>query len=234
MIETAVVLAAGRGTRLGEVGRMTSKALLPVAGVAAVDRVLAGLAAAGIGRCVLVTGHRADEVETHVARSAPLPVVFARQEEPLGTGHAVLVAGPALGSAPFLFSWVDVVVAPETYSAVLVDTGEDGALAVNAMEDQSAGAAVVVAGGLVTSLIEKPQPGSIDTHWNNAGVGVLGPGIWQHIRELRPSPRGEIELPEAIGRWIEAGARVKAVEVTGPWFEIGTAAGLAAAESYFG
>ncbi len=97
-----VVLAAGRARRYGG-----CKPLAPVgpAGEAVIDLVASDAVAAGFGRVVLVVGPASsDAIRYHVRHSWPrsLDVAFARQEEPLGTVHAVLAAGDELArGAPF-------------------------------------------------------------------------------------------------------------------------------------
>jgi NDP-sugar pyrophosphorylase family protein len=229
---TAVVLAAGRGSRLGPLGAKTPKALLPVGGIAVLDRILGGLADAQVDRCVVVTAHLAGAIEGHLSHATPLPVVIVRQPRPTGTGDALRHAHPAVGHGPFVFSWGDVLVPPATYRQVVEAEG-DGAVAVNRLEDQSAGAAVLVEAGQVRGIVEKPRPGSVSTPWNNAGVGRLDAAIWDYLDSAEPSERGEIELPGAIDRWISDGAAVTAVEVTGPWFDIGTPEALADADAHY-
>lgn len=221
----AVVLAAGRGTRL-DAG--TPKALAPIAGVPVIDRILDALLADGFDKAVVVTGHRADEVEHHLAAR---PVEFARQAEPLGTANALLAARGPIGEAPFLVAWADVLVEDGTYRRVAAAGGDaDGALAVNHLDDLSAGGAVAVDDGLVTAVTEKPGP---IAGWNLTGILALDRQVWPHVEAVERSVRGEYELPEAVNGWVDAGGRIAAVRVEGIVFEIGTPAGLAAASAYF-
>jgi len=226
----AVVLAAGRGTRLEEAGIGVPKPLVPVAGRTALDRVLDGLDAAGIDRTFVVTGHRAEEVEAHLLGRDG--VVCVRQRDQLGTADAVLVVANLAPPEPFLVTWADVIVRPDQYGAIVSGAeGADGSLAVNTLEKVSAGAAVIIRDGLVREIIEKPARGSVTTSWNSSGLFVLGPAIWPHIATATLSRRGEIELPGAIQTWINAGASVRAVPITGYWFDVGTPETLAAASA---
>ncbi len=225
----AVVLAAGKGTRLAATSGDVPKPLMPVAGVPVIDRVLDTLAGDGLGKVVVVAGHRSEQVEQQL-RGRP-GVQIAHQDPPLGTGHALLAARDLLGDTPMLVVWSDVVVEPGTYRLVAdAAAGVDGAVAVNHLDDLSPGGAVDVAAGRVTGITEKPGhiPG-----WNLTGVLALGPGIWPLVERLEPSPRGEYELPEAVSAWVVAGADVRAVPVGEPVFEVGTPAGLAAASAYW-
>ena len=225
----AVVLAGGRGSRLGDIG--VPKPLVPVGGVPVIDRILDGLAADGFQEIIVVTGHRADEVERHVNDHDGVGVRFARQAEPLGTADALQAARDLLGEAPFLVTWADVIVEPETYRRVAdAAAGHDAGLAVNHVADLSAGGAVAFADGLVTGVTEKPGPGA---GWKLTGILALDPAVWAYIDAVEKSVRGEYELPEAIDAWVDDGARIAAVPVDGEVFEIGTPEGLAAASSYF-
>jgi NDP-sugar pyrophosphorylase family protein len=236
-IQTAVLLAAGRGTRLGALTAGTPKPLIEVGGRPIIVRIMEGLIRAGIRRFAIVTGYLAEKVEYELGNGtqAGVSVTYHRQEEQDGTARALALARPLLGEEQFFFGWGDILVRPENYRAV-IKAGRlaDAAIAVNQVDDPSAGAAVYVdEAGLVTRLVEKPAPGTSTTRWNNAGLGVLGPEAWPFIDALEPSPRGEFELPAAIGAMAEAGLRVRAVPLEGPWFDIGTPESLAAARAEF-
>lgn len=100
MITTAIILAAGMGTRLRE--QAVSKPLCPVAGVPLIDHALARLAAAGLTRAVVVAGYEAERIEAHLAGPQPLEIALVRTRdyhEPNGVSAlaaAPLVDGPAL------------------------------------------------------------------------------------------------------------------------------------------
>jgi NDP-sugar pyrophosphorylase family protein len=224
----AVVLAAGRGTRLGAIGRDTPKPLVPVAGVPVIDRLLDALGADGFADVVVVTGHRADEVERYLASR---PLRFVRQDKPRGTADAVLAAREAVGNSPFLVTWVDVLVEPGTYRRVAAAaTKADAAVAVNRLDDLSAGGAVTIDDGMMTGITEKPGPVA---GWNLTGVLALDTAVWPYVEAVGRSVRGEYELPDAINAWIGGGARISAVAVEGAVFEIGTPEGLIAASAAY-
>jgi UDP-N-acetylglucosamine diphosphorylase / glucose-1-phosphate thymidylyltransferase / UDP-N-acetylgalactosamine diphosphorylase / glucosamine-1-phosphate N-acetyltransferase / galactosamine-1-phosphate N-acetyltransferase len=236
--ERAVLLAAGRGTRLGALTASFPKAMLPVGGRPIIVRILDGLRAAGITDITIVTGHHAEYLEGELGNGghAGLSLTYVRQQHPEGTARALTLAREALANEPFFFGWGDILVRPENYRAVLrAARFADAVIAVNEVEDPTAGAAVYVDGTMtVQRIVEKPAPGSSTTRWNNAGFGILPPAIWPHIEALQPSPRGEYELPQAIAALIVAGHAVRAVPVEGPWFDVGTPADLERARAEFG
>ena len=232
-----VILAAGRGTRLGELTARTPKALLRVGRRPLVVHIVDGLRAAGITEVVIVTGQLGEQVTAEVGngKANGMCIEYVSQPSPTGTASALGLARGQLGAGQFAFSWCDIAVEPVNYAAVVrAARWAEGALAVNELADLSAGAAVEVDAGMrVTGIIEKPAPGASATRWNNAGFGVLGEEIWDAIDRLQPSERGEYELPQAIASLVERGLEVRAVPVVGPWFDIGTVDGLAAANAAF-
>lgn len=236
MIDQAVVLAAGRGTRLGVLTDLTPKPLLEVGCAPLVDRVLCGIRSAGVSKAVVVVGYLAERVIAHLADFEGLDIEFVHQDEPLGTGHAIGLAEQRLSLAPFVFAWADIIVEPATYGRVVAGAwGADGVLGVNRVAEPSAGAAVTLdEAGWVTSIVEKPKPGVSQTNWNNAGIGVLGPEIWAHIAQLSQSERGELELTGALEGLLAGGQKLRAVPVVEPWFDIGTPANLQAAQRAYG
>ncbi len=226
MTAKAVLLAAGRGTRLGALTANYPKPLLDVGGLPIIAHTLSGLARAGIEEVTIVTGHFAELLEAEVGNGAEsgLAVRYVRQERLDGTARALALARDWLGDERFFFGWGDILVQPANYRDVIRAARlAEAAIAVNDVDDPWAGGAVYVdTDGLVTRIVEKPAKGTSTTRWNNAGFGVLGPPLWPEIDRLEPSPRGEYELPRAIAALIESGERVRAVPVEGPWFDIGT------------
>lgn len=225
-VHSAVLLAAGRGTRLGHLTERFPKPMLEVGGRPIIGHILAGLADGGVGEVSIITGHCAEILERGIGDGAAygVEVRYVRQPRPDGTARAVSLARDRLEGAPFFFGWGDILVSPANYRRVLeAASSSDAVLAVNRVDDPCAGAAVYVDEQRhVTRMVEKPSPGTSTTNWNNAGLGVLPPDIWPYVDALRPSPRGEHELPQAIAAMVDQGARVTAVPVEGQWFDIGT------------
>lgn len=238
----AVVLAAGRGRRLGQLTDRIPKPLVAVAGRPLLRRLLDALGVAGIGQIEIVTGYLAERLEAEVFSWSREPgcawrADFHRQTGDAGTAAALLACRVACADEPFLLSWGDVLAEPDDYRALVrcfCQEPWDHVLGVNAVGDPSAGAAVtVLADGSVSSVVEKPAPGASTTPWNNAGIFVLGPEIFRFADLVQPSPRGERELPDAIQAMIEAGRRIGAREIAG-WRHVGTPEELAAVQSRLG
>lgn len=226
-VTRGVLMAAGRGTRLGEITARFPKPMLEVAGVPVIGHILGGLAAAGLQEAVVITGHCAEILERGLEQAGGfgLKVTCRRQPQPPeGTARALQLSRDLLGDEPFFFGWGDVLVSADNYRRVLAAAGGcDAVLSVNRVDDPWSGAAVTLDyGGRVTKIVEKPPRGTSATPWNNAGLGVLGSAIWSHVDSLQPSSRGEYELPQAIAAMVESGADVAAVPIHGHWYDLGT------------
>lgn len=222
----AVLLAAGRGTRLGVLTERIPKALIEVAGVPLLGHVLGGLKRAGIEDVTVVTGYLGEMIEAEMGTGAQsgMQITYVRQAKLEGTAAALGLAREHVEGEPFFLGWGDVLVRRENYRRVIAAARfADGAIAVNDTDDPWAGAAVYVDEAMrVTRIIEKPPKGTSTTRWNNAGLCVLAPAIWEQIDRLRPSARGEYELPEAVAALVADGAALRTVPIEGPWFDIGT------------
>ena len=110
----AMVLAAGRGTRMGAMSDTTPKPLVPVRGVPLIDRIQTHLKRAGVGPMVVNVHHLADRMEAHLVDGVRAGSVLISDERAalLETGGGVKKALPLLGNAPFFVInsdalWVD-------------------------------------------------------------------------------------------------------------------------------
>ena len=116
-ITTAVILAAGEGSRLR--GSAASKPLCPVAGRPLIDHALCGLATAGITRAVVVLGYRGAEVAAHLtSRKQPPAIEIAWSDPTLPNGVSVLAAAPLLAGEEALLLMCDHLVDPALYARV--------------------------------------------------------------------------------------------------------------------
>jgi len=241
-LSKAILLAAGRGRRLGTLTAHTPKPLITVAGVSILGRIIGSLASNGVSHFGVVTGYLGEQVAQacgEIERRAGLRIETFRQQVLDGTGGAILTAqGFIAGAERFVLGWGDVLMDPPSYASLIAsstDSGADLIMSVNRVDDPYAGAAVYAdAKWRVTRLIEKPPRGSSATGWNNAGLFVARPILFDYVRRLTPSERGEIELPGAIAAMIEDGCQVRAVAVEGFWSDVGTAEALERARDHFG
>ncbi|MFL6584659.1 MAG: sugar phosphate nucleotidyltransferase [Chthoniobacterales bacterium] len=217
-ISKAVLLAAGRGTRMRELTSDLPKPMLTVRGKPVLQHVVDGLRGAGISRFLLIVGYRADVVRSHFGDS----VEYATQTVQDGTGRVVELARDFVGADPFVLSYGDILVDSPNYGRLVVmDEGTEAIVSVKQNEDVSKGGAVFVNERFeLIDLREKPQPGEPTSPWYNAGVYAFRPSIFGFTANLERSPRGEYELTDAIRALAHSGRKVQALELTGEWADV--------------
>ncbi|MBV8810901.1 MAG: NTP transferase domain-containing protein [Acidobacteriaceae bacterium] len=230
-IHRAVVLAAGKGKRMGELATDIPKPMLPVHGKPMLAHILQRLSEAGLTEFLLIVGHGRDSIQRYFARW-PAPIQFCVQEPVNGTGSAALLARNFTANQPFLLTYGDILVDPGEYArsgAVLAsDSKISAVLAVKAVDDPWQGAAVYEENGRIQRIIEKPPRGSSLTHWNSAGFYVFRPILFEYLDRVTPSSRGEYELTSALDLMLDAGLDLRISSVEGDWRDVGRPEDLAA------
>ena len=239
-VTQALILAAGRGTRLGALTADCPKPLLDLEGKPILERIVTALRdGAGVTDFVLVTGHLREQIEAHFGDGSDFRVRVRciDQGKPQGTGQAVHIAREAMGSDPFVMTYGDIVITPSNYGGIVRAFREhpcDLLIGLNWVEDPWAGGAVYVDDdGNVTRLIEKPPRGTSTTHWNSAGLMVMSPVIFEHTAHLQPSPRGEYEIMDAMTSLMAAGGEVRGYPLEGFWSDVGTPEDLERTRAHF-
>jgi len=237
MIRTAVLLAAGEGSRLRASAPL--KPLCPVAGVPLIDRALRGLAAAGIARAVVVTGYGGDQVEAHLAaRDWPLAVETVRTPDyRRPNGASALSAAPLLAGEPALLAMCDHVVEPALYARLAAagagsgtGSGTEEGLTLgidrrlgHAWVDPADVTCVATEGDRITAIGKGLWPhDAYDT-----GVFAVGPALFEALARIEaPSLTEGVRILAAKGR-----ARVADCSDL-HWIDVDDADALAKAEAW--
>ena len=223
-ITKAVLLAAGRGTRMRELTSQVPKPMLEVRGKPILQHIIEGMHAAGIANFLLIVGWRAEVVREFFGDGAQLSVRidYTTQVVQDGTGKVLELAREFCGLDPFLLSYGDILVDAPNYLPLASPALEvEAIISVKQSEDVSKGGAVFVNDKFeMTDLREKPQPGEPTSPWYNAGIYMFRQSIFEFISQLQRSPRGEFELTDAIRDLAMSGKRVQAFELTGKWADV--------------
>jgi len=227
-IERAVILAAGRGTRMRELTADLPKPMIQVRGKPVLQHIVEGLRDAGIRDCLIVVGYRADAVQDFFGDGSRYNVAIQYKTQTVqdGTGRVVELAHDFVKNRPFVLAYGDILVAPANYKR-LVDLPDDveAMLAVTRGEDVSKGGAVFLNDEMdLVDLREKSDRWSGLSQdavpFYNAGLYAFRPSIFDFTAKLKPSPRGEYELTDAIRDLAQSGKKVKALELTGEWADV--------------
>lgn len=223
-ITKAVLLAAGRGTRMRELTQELPKPMLPVRGKPVLQHIIEGLRDAGLTDFLVVVGWHAEVVSKFFGDGSKLGVriEYATQVVQDGTGKVVELAREFAGSDPFILSYGDILVGPENYPRIRAAlSGAEAVVSVKRSDDVSQGGAVFVNENFeLIDLREKPKAGEPTSPWYNAGIYAFRSSIFEHIAKLERSPRGEFELTDAIRHLALAGNKVQALELKGDWADV--------------
>jgi dTDP-glucose pyrophosphorylase len=223
-IDRAVILAAGRGTRMRELTNDVPKPMIEVRGKPVLQHIVHGLRDAGVYRFLIIVGYHAETVRNFFGdgRHHNVDIEYATQTVQDGTGRVVNLARNFTGESPFILSYGDILISPVNYKHV-VDLPNDleATITVTRGKDVSKGGAVFVNEQMeLVDLREKPKSGEPTSPWYNAGLYAFRPSIFEFIAKLEPSPRGEYELTDAIRDLAHSGKTVKALELTGEWADV--------------
>lgn len=223
-IDQAVLLAAGRGTRMRELTQVLPKPMIEVRGKPVLQHIVEGLRDTGVRRFLLIVGYRADAVQNFFGDGTryEIDIQYATQVAQDGTGRVVDLARNFVGDSAFVLAYGDILVAPENYQRI-VDPADDveALISVTRGEDVSKGGAVFLNDKFeLVDLREKSKPGEATSPWYNAGLYAFRTSIFNFTATLEPSPRGEYELTDAIRELAQSGKKVKALELAGEWADV--------------
>ena len=223
-ISKAVLLAAGRGTRMRALTSDLPKPMLAVRGKPILQHIIEGLRCAGVSDFLLIVGWRAEVVRDFFGKGEAFGVRIGYEEQVVqdGTGKVVELARAFCGDDPFLLGYGDILVEPANYERLVhLPDNVEAIISVKRSDDVSQGGAVFVNERFeMTDLREKPQPGEPTSPWYNAGIYAFRPSIFDFISRLERSPRGEFELTDAIRALAQAGRKVQALELSGAWADV--------------
>ena len=232
-VTKAVIPAAGLGTRFLPATKATPKEMLPVVDKPAIQYVVEESVRAGLDDVLVITGRNKVALEDHfdrnweleaaleakgdqhrlarVRESADLGKVhFVRQGQPLGLGHAVLVAKEHVGNHPFAVLLGDDLIDSRDHlleEMVRVREEKGGSvIALMEVPEESVHlygcAAVQPAGGddvvRITGLVEKPDAADAPSNLAIIGRYVLDPSVFEVLEHTKPGRGGEIQLTDAL------------------------------------
>jgi NDP-sugar pyrophosphorylase family protein len=208
----AVVLAAGRGRRLIPYTNRTPKPLLPVAGRPVLDYVLTALAAAGVQQVTLVVGYRSAQIRQYAGDGAAwkLALSYARQEERLGTAHALQQAAGFLSAPSFVLA-ADYALPPGYLAGLKAAYRAAGTPLAVSLKRLPAGELAARSSvrfddaGRICAIVEKPPPGAAPSTIGASLIYIVPPVIRRYLDHLARSSRGEYELPAVVNRMLADG-----------------------------
>ncbi|HZD53144.1 MAG TPA: UTP--glucose-1-phosphate uridylyltransferase GalU [Woeseiaceae bacterium] len=231
-IRSAVFPVAGRGTRFLPATKASPKEMLPIVDKPLIQYAVEEAIAAGARKLVFITGSSKRAIEDHFDSDPELEkalegsgkddllqsikgivprevaCIYIRQGEPLGLGHAVLCARPAVGNEPFFVHLADDLIASETPCLTQMayeHAGHGGSVvAVEPVPEQDTSSYGIVAvekreeGSRITEIVEKPSPERAPSNLAVVGRYLLTPEIFDKLEQTGRGAGGEIQLTDGI------------------------------------
>jgi glucose-1-phosphate thymidylyltransferase len=220
----ALITAGGRGTRLRPLTHTSNKHLIPIANKPMIHYALEAVAAAGIREVgIVINPDTGEDIRRALADGDPfgLRVSFVVQEAPLGLAHVVQVAEEFLRGEPFVFFLGDNVVVGGIRQFVerFRARNDDCHLVLARVREPQRFGVAEVEGDKIVRVVEKPkQPRS---EYAVTGIYLYGPPIFEAVRGIQPSARGELEISDAHQYLLDHGYQVGFSEITGWWKDTG-------------
>ena len=232
-IDVAVFPVAGRGTRFLPATKASPKEMLPIVDKPLIQYAVEEALEAGARRLVFITGSSKRAIEDHFDTDGELEsllvkqgksdllktlrsvlpsyaaCIYIRQPAPLGLGHAVLCAKPAVGNAPFFVHLADDLIDAEVSCLKqMADRFDDGSIvAVQPVpHSQTDKYGIVKTGGKhrellrIERIVEKPKPAQAPTNLGVVGRYLLTPRLFTHLERIGQGAGGEIQLTDGIAR----------------------------------
>ncbi len=244
-IRTAVIPVAGRGTRLQPITRAIPKELLPIVDRPMIEYVVREALEAGIEEIILISSSEKPSIENYLSETFP-KVRFRslQQPSPLGLGHAIACARPAVKNEAFaVLLSDDIMVSTNPCIGQLMEVHNKyegapvvGMIKVRPAETVHYGIAdgKEIQKGLleINNLLEKPKLGEVSSCWALPGRYILSPEIFDILDEAKPSVGGEIQLTDSLDRLAKA-RPLYGLELEAHRFDVGNRLGLIRATLHF-
>jgi len=256
-VDVAVFPVAGRGTRFLPATKASPKEMLPIVDKPLIQYAVEEALAAGARRLVFITGSSKRAIEDHFDSDGELEnlllsqgksellkmlrsvlpsyasCIYIRQSAPLGLGHAVLCAKPAVGNAPFFVHLADDLIdAEEACLKQMANRFDNGSIvAVQTVPHSQTDKYGIVKTGSrrgellrVEKIVEKPKPSVAPSNLAVVGRYLLTPRVFTHLERIGEGAGGEIQLTDGIARLMNDEA-VYAYRFAGKRFDCGSKIG---------
>ena len=214
MIENALILAAGKGTRMWPLTENSPKPLLPLGGLPIIERQIQELKKVGVNNVYILIGYRMKEISDYLDNAKlGLNINYIVQEKQKGTGHAVNQAKGKISGYFYCLNG-DILVNSENLENLGNNKGKM-TMMVTKVNDGSNFGVVESKNGHLLSIVEKGVSGE---NMINAGIFLFNEEIFTAINNIKESIRGEYELTDALQ---SISNQIHILEYKGLWMDIG-------------
>ncbi len=214
----AVILAAGKGTRMGPLTESKPKVMLPMANKPLLEHIILTLKATGITDFLIVTGYCREKIEGYFKDGSifGVNIEYVEQKAQKGTADAIATVKDQIYER-FLVTNGDVLAGSWDIKKLIKIKG-DVIVASKKVASPEEYGILYVKGDRLEKIVEKPKNATSDLA--NAGIYVFSPDVFDAIEKTLPSPRGEYEITDSIQKMIDSGKKSGYI-ILEKWQDIG-------------
>ncbi|MGH2411522.1 MAG: glucose-1-phosphate thymidylyltransferase [Chloroflexota bacterium] len=227
-----LVLSGGKGTRLRPFTFTGAKQLVPIANKPVLFYVIEDLVRAGITEIAVIVGETGDQIRAALGNGADFgaEITFIDQPQPLGLAHAVLTAEDWIGASPFVMYLGDNFLRDGIGGLVnqfqaAMSLGACAQILLTPVANPEQFGVAILDGDRISRLVEKPTPPPPGqppiSNLALVGIYMFDQRIFTAARAIAPSPRGELEITDAIQWLIDHGGEVRPCRLDGWWIDTG-------------
>lgn len=222
-IVKALILSGGSGSRLRPLTYTNAKQLLPLANKPILFYIIEKLIKSGIYDIGIIVGDTQEDVKREVGDGSRwnASITYIHQSSPLGLAHAVKIASDFIGEDDFIMVLGDNVFSMDLDILIknFYESKANVSILLHKVEDPSQYGVAVVENNQIIRLVEKPKEFISDLIVT--GIYIFDKSIFPVIDIIKPSPRGELEITDAIQKQIELGGKVTCETIDGWWKDTG-------------
>ncbi|MEE9416297.1 MAG: glucose-1-phosphate thymidylyltransferase [Acidimicrobiales bacterium] len=234
-----LILSGGSGTRLRPITHTSAKQLVPIANKPILFYGIEDMAEAGITDIAIIVGETGADIREAVGDGSRfgVEVTYISQDEPLGLAHCVKIAADFLGEDDFVMYLGDNMLeqgltefvngfetSRESSNSPQLGSEHKSAAVAQILlaevdDPRSFGVADIDDNGSVRQLVEKPE--NPPSNLALVGVYLFDRTILEAVNAIEPSPRGELEITDAIQWLVDQGHEVRHEVLKGWWIDTG-------------
>lgn len=219
----ALILSGGKGTRLRPITHTGAKQLVPVANKPILFYAIEAIRDAGITDIGIIVGDTHEEIRAAVGSGEQfgVKITYIKQDAPRGLAHAVMIAEEFMAGERFVMYLGDNLIKDGIKPLVdeYTGSGANSQILLAHVPNASDFGVAEIGGGRIVKLIEKPKDPPSDLAL--VGVYMFDSNVFEAVKAIKPSARGELEITDAIQYLIDTGYRVDYHIVQGWWKDTG-------------
>ena len=219
----ALIASGGRGTRLRPLTHTQNKHLIPIANKPILHYAIEAAVDAGIKQIGIVCNADSNEVQSAIGNGKKwgVKISYIPQKAPLGLAHVVRIAQKFIGKDNFIFYLGDnmVVGGVKRFIDEFEASGCNCFLTLSRVNDPERFGVPVIKNGKIIRVEEKPK--NPKSSFAVAGIYIYDHHIFEAVKNIKASARGEFEISDAHTYLIQHGYKVGYSEITGWWKDTG-------------